>query len=597
MAALSIEPGFQISDDLVVVSPLKQGGMGAVYVAEQKSTGRRRALKVMHREIVANPSLQRRFEQEARAAARIESEHVVQVLGTGVEPASGLPYIVMELLDGVDLGEYSEEHGPLEHDEVNAIFEQLCHGVGAAHAAGVVHRDLKPENVFLARPRRAGAERFMVKVLDFGIAKLAAEATSGSTTGAVGSPMWMAPEQTTPGPVTPATDVWALGLIAYRLLTGKNFWRGANTREASTAQLLREIVLDPMPRASERAREQGVAGELPDGFDAWFGRAVAREPRARFADALELRRALGAVLRPDAALANTQLEPSGSLPPVSSLAATDAATPFESKRPEPGGAGSTPQPARSDAPPPATPIATVQPRAVAPNARAQRMRWIGASAIGVGGVALGLALAHGMAKVTPRRAMAASASAPAAALPPAASSAAKPPAPSATTTASVAPPSSASAAESSQPSSSTLRALHKSASVVPARSSSKAGHAPGVVWTVGEHRHVRLIAYLVSNQSNVADAVVRKAIEWDSWQYLQCYQQFGGLKQMPEGTVTIGFEILDQLPQHARVQSSTISTASFNECVLRVLLGQTINAAGPDGKGHAVYAFRFVSLD
>jgi hypothetical protein len=110
-------------------------------------------------------------------------------------------------------------------------------------------------------------------------------------------------------------------------------------------------------------------------------------------------------------------------------------------------------------------------------------------------------------------------------------------------------------------------------------------------------QRVRLLSRLVANQSNVADAVVRKAVDWDAWQYLRCYERvFGGAKDFEEGTVTIGFDILDQLPRHAQLQSSTFESKSFNDCVVGTLVGQTINAAGPDGKGHVVYAFRFVPM-
>ena len=115
-----------------------------------------------------------------------------------------------------------------------------------------------------------------------------------------------------------------------------------------------------------------------------------------------------------------------------------------------------------------------------------------------------------------------------------------------------------------------------------------------MTWKV-QDGHVRLFVKLVSNDSNVSDAVVRKAIEWNSWQYLRCYERFfGSLKEMPEGVVTVGFDILDQLPRHAKLVSSTIASDRFNECVVGTLVGQTINAAGPDGKGHVVEAFKFV---
>jgi serine/threonine protein kinase len=291
--------------------------MGALYVAEQVSTGKRRALKLMLPELVADPALRKRFEQEARAGAFIDSEHIVEVVGAGVDAASGTPWLAMELLSGNDLAHAIKQRGRFDSGAVLTIFEQLCHALGAAHASGLVHRDLKPENIFLARSRRAGGD-FTVKVLDFGIAKIVAEAKT-TRTAAIGSPIWMAPEQSTRETITPATDVWALGLIAFNLLTGHFFWISANSEESTVHQLMREILFDPVPAASERA---GMP--LPWGFDTWFARCVCREQDRRFRDASqvlnELRPVLAAstqpyapayAVAPAALTAPAQVAPSG----------------------------------------------------------------------------------------------------------------------------------------------------------------------------------------------------------------------------------------------------------------------------------------------
>ncbi len=281
---LQLAPGSLFAGDYRIVAPLSQGGMGAVYVVDQLSTGNRRALKLMHRELVHSPDLRRRFEQEARVGARIESEHVVQVLAAGVDAASGMPWLVMELLQGEDLASALARGGAMPPALVIDIMTQLCHALGAAHRAGVVHLDLKPENIFLAASRRADVP-FTVKVLDFGIAKVVAEAQTNNT-GALGTPLYMAPEQTSPGQaIAPSTDVWALGLIAFRLLTGVHFWRSANAENTSALMILREVVMEPIPPASLRAAELGVSGRLPPGFDLWFARAMDRASRGRFSDA------------------------------------------------------------------------------------------------------------------------------------------------------------------------------------------------------------------------------------------------------------------------------------------------------------------------
>jgi serine/threonine protein kinase len=252
---LNLQPSVVFAGDFRVLRPLGQGGMGAIYVVEQVSTGKQRALKLMLPQLVADAALRKRFEQEARVGALIESEHVVEVVGAGVDAATHTPWIAMELLVGDDLSQVVAQRGALGVPEVRLIFEQLCHAVGAAHRAGVVHRDLKPENIFLTRSRRAGGE-FTVKVLDFGIAKIVADAKT-SRTAPVGSPMWMAPEQTDRSKVTPASDVWALGLVAFHLLSGRYFWTAANDEDTTVTQLLREILFEPippLPRASRSCR-------------------------------------------------------------------------------------------------------------------------------------------------------------------------------------------------------------------------------------------------------------------------------------------------------------------------------------------------------
>ena len=207
-----------------VIAPLAEGGMGAVYVAEQLSTGKRRALKVMLPALVQDERARERFTQEARMGSHIESEHVVEVVGAGVDEPTGMPWLAMELLEGQDLNASVRQRGPIAPAEAYEIVQQIGEGLGAAHARGIVHRDLKPENLFITVSRRRGVP-FTLKILDFGIAKLTQESRTGaSATAAVGSPMWMAPEQTEQhARLRPATDVWALGLVVFHMLT-KRFY-------------------------------------------------------------------------------------------------------------------------------------------------------------------------------------------------------------------------------------------------------------------------------------------------------------------------------------------------------------------------------------
>jgi len=301
---LSLRPGDIIAADFVIERALSQGGMGQVFVARQKSTGKRRALKVMQPELVQDAKLRERFVREAQVGALIDSDHIVEVIAAGIDPLHAVPWLAMELLDGHPLDELCQNYQRLGLDQrpdrarsvAEEVLRQLCHGLAAAHRAGIVHRDLKPENIFLAKPRRTGVT-YTVKILDFGIARIAAEARA-TATATIGSPFWMAPEQTQQGStVTPATDVWAIGLITFLLLTGRQYWLSAGFADSTPVQVLRELVFEPLRPASARARELGIEVPLPVGFDAWFGRCVNREPAGRFPDAARAFEALAPMLQ------------------------------------------------------------------------------------------------------------------------------------------------------------------------------------------------------------------------------------------------------------------------------------------------------------
>ncbi len=298
--------GAILGGDFRIERQLGAGGMGAVYVAEQISTGRRRALKLMHPSLVSDVKLRERFEQEARVGARIPSDHVVQVIAAGVDEATGSPFIAMELLDGEDLAAALSKRGAFSPIDVQAILQPVCHALGAAHAAGIVHRDLKPENIFLLHTRDV-QRSFDVKLLDFGIAKLTADARTMATS-AMGTPLWMAPEQTDPrAKIAPTADVWPLGLLVFTMLTGRPFWRVASDGSASMQALMREILFESVDAPSVRAVELQIDVPLPVGFDAWFLKCLDRDPARRFPTANEAWEALvpvlGAELRAPAQLA------------------------------------------------------------------------------------------------------------------------------------------------------------------------------------------------------------------------------------------------------------------------------------------------------
>ncbi|HWB80288.1 MAG TPA: serine/threonine-protein kinase [Nannocystaceae bacterium] len=273
------------ADDYRVIGPLAEGGMGSVYRAEQLSTRKPRALKILHGRMLEDDRSHVRFVREATIGAAIASEHVVEVIAAGIDRTTELPYIVMELLDGGDLAAVVKHRGRLDVHELGAMMRQLCHGLAAAHAAKVIHRDLKPENVYVAYPLHAGTP-FTVKVLDFGIAKIAQESKTVATlTGTVGSPLWMSPEQINNEALSSATDVWALGLLAFWALTGQAYWRTARAERLTVQALFAEQLFRPLDSAVTRASEFGMQHALPPGFDDWFLACVARSPSERFTDA------------------------------------------------------------------------------------------------------------------------------------------------------------------------------------------------------------------------------------------------------------------------------------------------------------------------
>ena len=175
MVPFALAEGTVFAGDFRVLRPLARGGMGAVYVAEQASTGKRRALKVMSPMLADDAKARERFVQEARVGALVDSEHVVEVIAAGGGGGTRVPWLPRELLEGETLGARLAGGEPIPLSQMREIATQLRHALALAHAKGIVHRDLKPENLFLERPRRAGVP-FTVKVLDFGIAKLVQQA-------------------------------------------------------------------------------------------------------------------------------------------------------------------------------------------------------------------------------------------------------------------------------------------------------------------------------------------------------------------------------------------------------------------------------------
>lgn len=295
MSSLKLEVGSMFAEKYRIIEPLSEGGMGALYVVENVFLTKTLALKLMHPNLAGDETLRRRFLTEARIAAKIKNGHIVDVQDVGIDQTTNIPWMAMELLEGEDL-KLRIRQGLPSVETAYEILRQVFIALEAAHQLPVVHRDLKPANIFLAKPN-VGEADFVVKVLDFGIAKEVTEAAS-QTMEAMGTPLWMAPEQTVPrSNIRPSADIWSLGLIAFHVLTGKLFWKSANKSGAGAGELMRQVLIDPIPLASERALEFGVPDRIPPGFDEWFARCVDREPQARFQDAGQAWRMLDHVLR------------------------------------------------------------------------------------------------------------------------------------------------------------------------------------------------------------------------------------------------------------------------------------------------------------
>jgi serine/threonine-protein kinase len=262
--------------------------MGSVWEGVHETLGTRVAVKLIEVEHVQSGDSRRRFETEARAAAKLQSKHVVEVYDYGVSP-DGHPFIVMQYLSGEPLDKRLEREGRLSPVDTARIIVQVCRALARAHSLGIVHRDLKPENVFLMRDEEDGTE--LVKVVDFGIAKIVggtagAPEDSATRTGSVlGTPYYMSPEQARGlRSVDHRSDLWSVGVIAFRCMVGRLPFQGE-----AVGDVLVNLCTGPIPVPSE------LVSNIPQGFDAWTARALSRIPSERFSSAMELGEALAVV--------------------------------------------------------------------------------------------------------------------------------------------------------------------------------------------------------------------------------------------------------------------------------------------------------------
>ena len=277
--------------------------MGRVYEARHTRLHTKRfAVKLLHHELARQPEVVTRFQREAEAASVLTHPNVVGVYDVNTS-ADGRPYIVAEMLEGEELGSYLERLGRLPTVEAVHIVRQVCHALGAAHASGIVHRDVKPENVFLAGPNAT------VKVLDFGISKVAETSDGLTKTGTVmGTPDYMAPEQARGDRVDARADIYAVGAILYRALTGRKPFEGTDPMAILTSVL-----------TQEPERPSTLEPSIPLSLELVVQRTMAKLPSERFATMDALEQALEPFDAPDAHLPAVSpravIEPKDESPP------------------------------------------------------------------------------------------------------------------------------------------------------------------------------------------------------------------------------------------------------------------------------------------
>ncbi len=259
------------------------GGVGVVVAAHHIQLDEKVALKFLLPDALSNAEAVARFAREARAAVKIKSEHVARVIDVGTLP-NGAPYMVMEYLEGEDLAAWLEQRGPLPTEQAVEFVLQACIAVADAHVLGIVHRDLKPANLFCIR-RSDG--QLSIKVLDFGISKMVdaggpAPGSMTRTSALMGSPVYMSPEQMRSSKdVDAQTDIWALGMILFELMTGRPAFLADTVMELAI-----KVATEPLPAM------RGFRPDVPGGLENIVSKCLEKERRHRYRDVAELALAL-----------------------------------------------------------------------------------------------------------------------------------------------------------------------------------------------------------------------------------------------------------------------------------------------------------------
>ncbi|MGV3620002.1 MAG: serine/threonine protein kinase [Archangium sp.] len=260
--------------EYLVSEALSRGGMGAVYRGEQPVIGKKVAIKVLLPDAAEDPEQMNRLLEEARAVNAIRHPNIIDIFSFGSLP-DGKHYFIMELLDGLPLNELLAEKGKLSPAEVVIILDQTMSALGAAHSAGVIHRDLKPANLFVTT---LPDHSWHVTVLDFGLAKRLGASSSTSPNLVMGTPGFMAPEQIRGQTITPRTDLYAMGVVAWLLLTGEEPYNAD-----SIVDLMMRHLEDPLPDLSR------LAPDTPQGLVQLIAKLLAKRPDQRPQSAMEVR--------------------------------------------------------------------------------------------------------------------------------------------------------------------------------------------------------------------------------------------------------------------------------------------------------------------